>query len=126
MKKTFLTVLVAGALAFGMSNAFAQGVSMGKDRDLNTEQMEQAKTHATAALEAAKGGQAAGVLEHAQAARNVCKEITGETVMPYYEPAMEKLGTAISLAQNGDAAAAVAPLEGAIADMTEGLAKYDY
>ncbi|MCA1853149.1 MAG: hypothetical protein LC647_12350, partial [Beggiatoa sp.] len=67
MKKTFLTALVAGALAFGMSNTFAQGVSMGKDRDLNTEQMEQAKKHATAALEAAKGGQAAGVLEHAQA-----------------------------------------------------------
>jgi hypothetical protein len=56
MKKTFWTALLAGALAFGMSNAFAQGVSSGKDRDLNTNQMEQAKTHATAALEAAKGG----------------------------------------------------------------------
>lgn len=126
MNKTFWTALLAGALAFGMSNAFAQGVSSGKDRDKNTEQMEGAKTHATAALEAAKGGQAAGVVEHAQAALNLCKEVTGETVMPYYEPAMEKLGIAKSAAQNGDAAAAVAPLEGAIADMTEGLAKYDY
>ncbi len=126
MTKTFLTALLAGALAFGMSNAFAQGVSMGKDRDLNTEQMEKAKTHATAALEAARGGNALGVLEHAKASRNVCKEITGETVMPYYEPAMEKLQTAISAAEKGDTTAAVAQLEGAVADMTEGLAKYDY
>jgi hypothetical protein len=126
MTKTFLTALLAGALAFGMSNAFAQGVSMGKDRDLNTEQVENAKTHATAALEAAKGGQAAGVMEHAKKSWNFCKEVTGETVMPYYEGAMEKLGTAISAADKGDAAGAVAPLEGAVADMTEGLAKYDY
>ena len=56
MKKTFWTALLAGALAFGMSNAFAQGVSSGKDRDLNTVQMTQAQTHAQAALEAAKGG----------------------------------------------------------------------
>ena len=126
MKKTFWTALLAGALAFGMSNAFAQGVSMGKDRDLNTEQMGQAKTHATAALEAARGGNAPGVVEHAKKSWNSCKEITGETVMPYYEGAMENLTTAISAADKGDAVGAVAPLEGALADMTEGLANYDY
>jgi len=126
MKKTFLTALLAGALAFGMSNAFAQGVSSGKDRDVNTNQMEQAKTHATAALEAAKGGNAPSVAEHARKSWSFCKEVTGETVMPYYDPAMEKLQTAISAAEKGDAAGAVAPLEGALADMTEGLAKADY
>jgi Small metal-binding protein len=126
MKKTFWTALLAGALAFGMSNAFAQGVSSGKDRDLNTNQMEQAKTHATAALEAAKGGNAPSVAEHARKSWSFCKEVTGETVMPYYEGAMEKLTTAISAADKGDAAGAVAPLEGALADMTEGLANYDY
>jgi hypothetical protein len=126
MKKTFWTALLTGALAFGMSNAFAQGVSSGKDRDLNTQQMEQAQTHAKAALEAAKGGDAPGTLEHARASWNSCKDVTGETVMPYYEGAMEKLNAAISLAEKGDAAGAVAPLEGAVADMTEGLAKADY
>jgi len=126
MKKSFWTALLAGALAFGMSNAFAQGVSSGKDRDVNTGQMEQARTHATAALEAAKGGNAAGAAEHARKSWSFCKEVTGETVMPYYDPAMEKLQTAISAAEKGDAAAAVAPLEGAVADMTEGLAKADY
>ncbi|MGQ0592713.1 MAG: small metal-binding protein SmbP [Gammaproteobacteria bacterium] len=126
MKKTFLTALLAGAFAFGMSNAFAQGVSSGKDRDLNTEQMNQAQTHAKAALEAAKGGDAPGVAEHARKSWNFCKEVTGETVMPYYDPAMEKLQTAISVAEKGDAAGAVPPLEGALADMAEGLAKMDY
>lgn len=100
MTKTFLTALLARALAFGMSNAFAQGVSSGKDRDLNTEQMSQAQTHAKAALEAAKGD-APGTLEHARASWNSCKDVTGETVMPYYERAMEKLGTAKSAAEKG-------------------------
>lgn len=126
MKKTFSTALLAAALTVGMSNAFAQGVSMGKDRDLNTEQMGQAQTHAKAALEAAKGGDAPGTLEHARASWNSCKEITGETVMPYYERAMEKLGTAKSAAEKGDATAAVAPLEAALADMAEGQAAKDY
>ncbi|MGH8479409.1 MAG: small metal-binding protein SmbP [Gammaproteobacteria bacterium] len=125
MKKTFSTALLAGALAFGMSNAFAQA-GMEKSGDLNTQQMNDAKTHTEAALAAAKEGQAAGVLEHAKAAWNLCKEITGETVMPYYDPAMEKLTTAISAAEKGDAAAAVAPLEGAVADMKEGIAAADY
>ncbi len=125
MKKTFSTALLAGALTFGMSNAFAQA-GLEKSGDLNTQQMAEAKAHATAALEAAKGGQAAGVLEHAKAAWKVCKEITGETVMPYYERAMEKLNTAIAAGDKGDAAAAVSPLEGAIADMSEGQAKADY
>lgn len=126
MTKTFSTALLAGALAFGMSNAFAQGVSMGKDRDLNTEQMTKAKTHATAALEAARGGNAPGVLEHAKASWKVSKEVTGETVMPYYEGAMEKLTSAISAAEQGDAAGAVPLLEAAVAKMDEGLANYDY
>ncbi|MGH2577468.1 MAG: hypothetical protein ACRDG9_06930, partial [Actinomycetota bacterium] len=113
-------------LAFGMSNAFAQGVSMGKDRDLNTKQMAEAQTHAKAALEAAKGGNAPSVAEHARKSWGFCKEVTGETVMPYYEPAMEKLTSAISLAEKGDAAGAVAPLEESVAKMSEGLANYDY
>ncbi len=125
MKKTFSIALLAGALAFGMSNAFAQ-MGMEKEGDLNTQQMNEAKTHATAALEAAKGGQAAGVVEHAKAAWKVSKEVTGETVMPYYERAMEKLSTAITAAEKGDAAAAVGPLEAAIAEMSEGLANADY
>ncbi len=125
MKKTFSTALLCGALALGMSNAFAQA-GLEKDADLNTQQMAEAKTHATAALEAAKGGQAPGVVEHAKAAWKVSKEITGETVMPYYERAMEKLNTAVSAAEKGDAAGAVSPLEGAIADMTEGQEKADY
>jgi Small metal-binding protein len=126
MKKTFLTALLAGALAFGMSNAFAQGVSMGKDRDLNTVQMSQAQTHAEAALEAAKGGDAPGTLEHATASWNSCKNVTGETVMPYYEGAMQELGTAKSVAEKGDAAAAVSPLERALEKMAEGQAAKDY
>jgi hypothetical protein len=126
MKKTFLTALVAGALAFGMSNAFAQGVSMGKDRDLNTVQMTQAQTHATAALEAAKAGDAPGAAEHARASWNSCKDVTGETVMPYYEGAMEELGTAKSAAENGDAAGAIGPLERALTKMAEGQEAKDY
>lgn len=126
MKKTFWTALLAGALAFGMSNAFAQGVSSGKDRDLNTRQMEQAKTHATAALEAAKGGNAPSVAEHARKSWSFCKEVTGETVMPYYEGAMEELGTAKSAAENGDAAGAIGPLERALTKMAEGQAAKDY
>ncbi len=126
MKKTFWTALLAGALAFGMSNAFAQGVSSGKDRDLNTVQMTQAQTHAQAALEAAKGGDAPGTLEHTQAAWNSCKDVTGETVMPYFEGAMEALGVAKTAAGNGDAAGAVAPLEQALAKMAEGQAAKDY
>jgi len=47
-------------------------------------------------------------------------------VMPYYEGAMEKLTAAISLAEKGDAAGAVAPLEESVARMSEGLANYDY
>ncbi len=125
MKKTFSTALLCAALALGMSNAFAQA-GLEKSGDLNTQQMNEAKTHATAALEAAKGGQAAGVVEHAKAAWKVSKEITGETVMPYYERAMEKLTSAISVAEKGDATAAVSPLEGAIKDMDEGLAAADY
>ncbi|MGH8581356.1 MAG: small metal-binding protein SmbP [Gammaproteobacteria bacterium] len=127
MKNTISTVLLAWALAIGMSNAFAQqGAGPGKSGDENTKNMADAKMHATAALEAAKAGQAAEVLEHAKAAWKVCKEITGETVMPYYEGAMEKLNAAITAAEKGDAAAAVSPLEGAIANMSEGQAKADY
>ncbi|MGH8515186.1 MAG: hypothetical protein ACREV8_14850 [Gammaproteobacteria bacterium] len=126
MKKIFSTALLAGVLAFGMSNAFAQGVSSGKNRALNDEQMAAAQTHAMAALEAAKGGKAPDAAEHARASWRATKDVTGETVMPYYEGAMEKLTAAISLAEKGDAAGAVTPLEGAVADMTEGLAKYDY
>ena len=126
MKKTFWTALLAGALAFGMSNAFAQGVSSGKDRDLNTEQMGEAKTHAIAALEAAKGGEQPVWWNTPRPSWKSCKDLTGETVMSYYERAMEKLNEAISAAEKGDAAAAVAPLEGALADMTEGQAATDY
>ncbi|MBA2592048.1 MAG: hypothetical protein M3495_00300 [Pseudomonadota bacterium] len=125
MKKTFWTALLAGALAFGMSNAFAQG-GLEKSGDLNTKQMAQAKVHATAALEAAKAGDAPGVVEHAKAAWKTCKETLSETAGSYFERAMEKLNTAISVAEKGDAAAAVAPLEGAIADMSEGQAAADY
>jgi len=126
MKKTFSTALLAGALAFGMSNAFAQGVSSGKSRELNDQQMAEAQKHAMAALGAAKGGEAAGVVEHAKASWRATKEITGETVMPYFEGAMEKLTAAISLAEKGDAAAAVAPLEEAVAKMAERQEKKDY
>jgi hypothetical protein len=125
MKKSFSTSLLAGVLAFGMSNAFAQG-GLEKSGDLNTQQMAEAKAHAIAALEAAKGGQAPDVLEHARAGWKVCKETLSETAGPYFEGAMEKLNEAISLAEKGDAAAAVAPLEEAIAKMTEGQAAADY
>ena len=125
MKKTFSTALLAGALAFGMSNAFAQ-MGLEKSGNLNTQEMAEAKTHATAALEAAKGGDAPGVVEHAKAGWNKCKMVTGETVMPYYEGAMEKLSEAMSLAEKGDAAAAVVPLEAAVAKMSEGQANADY
>lgn len=125
MKKTFWTALLAGALAFGMSNAFAQA-GLEKSGNLNTQQMAEAKTHATAALEAAKAGDAAGVVEHAKAGWNKCKMVTGETVMPYYEGAMEKLTAAISVAEKGDTAAAVPLLEAAIAKMSEGQANADY
>jgi hypothetical protein len=121
MKKTFSTALIAGALTFAISSAFAQ-VGLEKPDELNKEQMAQAKTHATAALESAKGGQAAGVVEHAKESWKMAKEITGDDVLPYYERAMEKLGTAITAGEKGDAAAAVAPLEGAIADMNAGEA----
>jgi hypothetical protein len=125
MKKTFWTALLAGALAFGMSNAFAQG-GLEKSGDLNTQQMAEAKAHAIAALEAAKGGQAPDVLEHAKASWKTCKETLSETAGSYFEGAMQKLNEAISAAEKGDAAAAVAPLEGAIADMTAGQAAADY
>ncbi|MGH8565251.1 MAG: small metal-binding protein SmbP [Gammaproteobacteria bacterium] len=125
MKKTFSTALLAGALAFGMSNAFAQA-GLEKSGDLNTQQMAEAKAHTIAALEAAKGGQAPDVLEHAKAAWKTCKETLSETAGPHFEGAMEKLNMAISAAEKGDAAAAVAPLEEAIAKMTEGQAAADY
>jgi hypothetical protein len=125
MKKTFWSALLAGVLAFGMSNAFAQG-GLEKSGDLNTKQMGEAKAHAIAALEVAKGGDAAGVVEHAKASWKTCKETLSETAGSYFERAMEKLNEAISAGEKGDAAAAVAPLEEAIARMTEGQAAADY
>src|SRR4051794_20010948 len=119
MKKIFSTALLAGALAFGMSNAFAQG-GLEKSGDLNTKQMAEAKAHAIAALEVAKKGDAAGVVEHARASWKSYKETLSETAGSYFERAMEKLNEAISAGEKGDAAAAVAPLEEAIGRMTEG------
>jgi hypothetical protein len=78
MKKTFWTALLAGALAFGMSNVFAQ-MGLEKSGKRNTEQAAEAKAHAIAALEAAKGGQAPDVLEHAKAAWRASKELLSES-----------------------------------------------
>jgi hypothetical protein len=107
-----------------MSNACAPA-GLEKSGKLNTDQMAQAKTHATAALEAAKGGDAPGVVEHAKAGWNMCKNVIGQTE-PYYEGAMEKLTAAISVADEGDTVAAVPLLEAAVAKTSEGQANADY
>jgi hypothetical protein len=88
--------------------------------------MGQAKEHATAALEAARGSSLRAWWNTRQGRVEDVQGVTSETVMPYYEPAMEKLNMAISAADKGDAAGAVVPLEGAVVDMDEGLANYDY
>jgi hypothetical protein len=93
MNKSLLTLLVAGLLTglFSATNAFAE------------DHKAEATKHAIAAAESGKKGDAAGVGEHAAAAKTHAEAAQAEKANPHVEAGIKNLNEAIEHAKMGHA-----------------------
>ncbi len=119
MKKNFVTALLAGVLSLTATSALAYDLAPAVETV--HKYITEALKYTNEALGHAQQGHAPETATAARAASAQCDEAVSENAGMEIEQAQNRLNTAITAADKGDAAAAVAPLQESVTLLTTAL-----